>query len=149
MPGFDFRSLFTEDPERPLVSGPGATSDWRIKPKSLLDEDADPGFPAFQQAWKQGAGLGNLFGPAPFKLQGTVAPSGGDNTRPDVAKVQTLLGRAGYLDLGQDGPSGYPNPNTDKAIRDFQKDDGLQVDGVLIPLPRRVLAKPSLTENCV
>ena len=133
MPGFDFRSLFTEDPERQLVSGPGATSDWRIKPKSLLDEDADPRFPAFQQAWKQGAGLGDLFGPDPFKLQGTVAPSGGDNTRPDVAKVQTLLGRAGYLDLGQDGPSGYPNPNTDKATRDFQKDNGLQVDGVLKP----------------
>ncbi|NFV81885.1 peptidoglycan-binding domain-containing protein [Magnetospirillum aberrantis] len=54
-------------------------------------------------------------------------------TRADVAKVQTLLGKAGYLDLGQDGPSGYANPNTDKAIRDFQKENGLQVDGVLKP----------------
>lgn len=133
MPGFSFQSLFNEDPERQLVSGPGATSEWRIKPRSLMDEDADPRFPAFQQAWKQGAGVGDLFGPEPFKLQGTVSPSGGDNTRADVAKVQTLLGKAGYLDLGQDGPSGYANPNTDKAIRDFQQDNGLQVDGVLKP----------------
>lgn len=133
MPGFSFQSLFNEDPERKLVSGPGATSEWRIKSRSLMDEDADPRFPAFQQAWKQGAGIGDLFGPEPFKLQGTVSPSGGDNTRADVAKVQTLLGKAGYLDLGQDGPGGYANPNTDKAIRDFQKDNGLQVDGVLKP----------------
>jgi peptidoglycan hydrolase-like protein with peptidoglycan-binding domain len=133
MPGFSFQSLFNEDPERQLVSGPGATSEWRIKPRSLMDEDADPRFPAFQQAWKQGVGVGDLFGPEPFKLQGTVSPSGGDNTRADVAKVQTLLGKAGYLDLGQDGPSGYANPNTDKAIRDFQKENGLQVDGVLKP----------------
>ncbi|HLO74840.1 MAG TPA: peptidoglycan-binding domain-containing protein [Magnetospirillum sp.] len=133
MPGFSFQSLFNEDPERQLVSGPGAASEWRIKPRSLMDEDADPRFPAFQQAWKKGAGIGDLFGPEPFKLQGTVSPSGGDNTRADVAKVQTLLGKAGYLDLGQDGPSGYANPNTDKAIRDFQKDNGLQVDGVLKP----------------
>jgi transposase-like protein len=34
------------------------------------------------------------------------------------------------------GPSGYANPNTDKAIRDFQKDNGLQVDGVLIRVPK-------------
>lgn len=133
MPGFSFQSLFNEDPERQLVSGPGATSEWRIKPRSLMDEDADPRFPAFQQAWKQGVGVGDLFGPEPFKLQGTVSPSGGDNTRADVAKVQTLLGKTGYLDLGQDGPSGYASPNTDKAIRDFQKDNGLQVDGVLKP----------------
>lgn len=45
--------------------------------------------------------------------------------------MQTLLGKTGYLDLGSDGPSGCANPNTDKAIRDFQKDNGLQVDGVL------------------
>lgn len=133
MPGFSFQSLFNEDPERQLVSGPGATSEWRIKPRSMMDEDTDPRFPAFQQAWKQGADVGDLFGPEPFKLQGTVSPSGGDNTRADVAKVQTLLGKTGYLDLGQDGPSGYANPNTDKAIRDFQKDNGLQVDGVLKP----------------
>lgn len=133
MPGFDFQSLFTENPERQLVSGPGATSEWRIKPRSLMDDDSDPRFPAFQQAWQQGAGLGDLFGQEPFKLQGTVAPSGGDNTRADVAKVQTLLGKTGHLDLGSDGPSGYANPNTDKAIRDFQKDNGLEVDGVLKP----------------
>ncbi|HTH16126.1 MAG TPA: BPSL0067 family protein [Magnetospirillum sp.] len=133
MPGFDFRSLFTEAPERQWASGPGASGDWRVKQKSLLEEDADPRFPAFQDAWKQGAGLTDLFGPQPFRLQGTVAPSGGDNTRADVAKVQTLLGKAGYLDLGQDGPSGYANPGTDKAIRDFQQDNGLEVDGVLKP----------------
>lgn len=28
MRGFDFQSLFTENPERQLVSGPGATSEY-------------------------------------------------------------------------------------------------------------------------
>jgi hypothetical protein len=133
MPPFPFQSLFTDPPQRRQVSGPGASADWRIKPTSLLDDDADPRFPAFQQAWQQGADLGELFGPSPFALHGIVAPSGGDNTRPDVAKVQTLLGKVGYLDLGQDGPSGYANPATDTAIRKFQKDKGLAVDGVLKP----------------
>lgn len=133
MTRFPFQSLFTDRPERRWVSGPGASGDWRIKPTSLLDDDADPRFPAFQQAWQQGAGLGELFGPTPFDLHGVVAPSGGDNTRPDVAKVQTLLGKAGYLDLGRDGPSGYANPATDTAIRKFQRDKGLAVDGILKP----------------
>ncbi|MBI2239251.1 MAG: hypothetical protein HYU59_00450 [Magnetospirillum gryphiswaldense] len=98
MTRFPFQSLFTDRPERRWVSGPGASGDWRIKPTSLLDDDADPRFPAFQQAWQQGAGLGELFGPTLFDLHGVVAPSGGDNTRPDVAKVQTLLGRSDYQD---------------------------------------------------
>lgn len=106
-----FQSLFIDPPKRRWVSGPGASGDWRIKPTSLLDDDADPRFPAFQQAWQQGAGLGELFGPNTFDLHGIVAPSGGDNTRPDVAKVQTLLGKAGYLDLGQDGPSPAAPPS--------------------------------------
>lgn len=55
MPGFSFQSLFNEDPERQLVSGPGATSEWRIKPRSLMDEDADPRFPAFPLFSRRGS----------------------------------------------------------------------------------------------
>lgn len=133
MPSFDFRSLFTTRPERQLASGPGASAEWRIKPTSFAEDDQDPRFPAFQQAWKQGAGLNDLFGPDPFELHGTVAPSGGDNHRPDVAKVQTLLGKAGYVDIRDGGPNGYASDMLDSAIRDFQKDQGLKVDGVLKP----------------
>ncbi|MCA1909205.1 MAG: hypothetical protein LDL39_12670 [Magnetospirillum sp.] len=50
MTRFPFQSPFTDRPERRWVSGPGASGDWRIKPTSLLDDDADPRFPAFQQA---------------------------------------------------------------------------------------------------
>lgn len=107
MAPFSFQSLFTDPPQRRQVSGPGASGDWRIKPTSLLDDDADPRFPAFQQAWQQGADLGELFGPSPFELHGIVAPSGGDNTRPDVAKVQTLLGKVGYLGTA---PAATPIP---------------------------------------
>lgn len=133
MPGFDFQSLFTDQPQRQPSGSPGAEPEWRIKPTSFAEDDADPRFPAFQQAWKQGAGLNDLFGPDPFKLQGTVAPSGGDNTRPDVAKVQTLLGKAGYVGIRDGGPNGYPSDMLDGAIRRFQQDKGLKVDGVLKP----------------
>lgn len=133
MPRFDFQSLFTDPPQRQPSGGPGAEPEWRIKPTSFAEDDADPRFPAFQQAWKQGAGLNGLFGPDPFQLHGTVAPSGGDNTRPDVAKVQTLLGKAGYVGIRDGGPNGYPSDMLDGAIRRFQQDKGLKVDGVLKP----------------
>lgn len=133
MPRFDFQSLFTDPPQRQPSGGLGAEPEWRIKPTSFAEDDADPRFPAFQQAWKQGAGLNDLFGPDPFQLHGTVAPSGGDNTRPDVAKIQTLLGKAGYVGIRDGGPNGYPSDMLDGAIRRFQQDKGLKVDGVLKP----------------
>jgi hypothetical protein len=86
--------------------------------------------PAFQKAWKDGALVEDLRSP----VHGTVGRSGADNFRPDVAKVETFLGDVGYYKpLTGDGPSGWHNGNLDSAIRSFQKDKGLEVDGFLKP----------------
>lgn len=56
----------------------------------------------------------------------------GKNTRPDVAKVETMLGHAGTLDLKQTkGPTGYWGERTREATRAFQKQNGLKVDGLI------------------
>lgn len=130
-----FQSLFTEEPEKQWVSGLGYEGgSWRIKPTSFLDDDADQRFPAFQKAWRDGATNDQMFGNEPFKLQGSVGGSGVDNHRPDVAKVESFLTDTGYYKpLTEDGPSGYHNAELDKAIRGFQQDNGLAVDGVLKP----------------
>ncbi|MBI2239385.1 MAG: peptidoglycan-binding protein [Magnetospirillum gryphiswaldense] len=117
------RPFFTMPPRRP-TSPLGA---------GMSDED-EPAIPAFQQAWKQGATFEDMFGPSPFTLHGSVGRTGADNHRPDVAKVETFLGDAGYYKpLTNDGPSGWHNANLDSAIRSFQKDKGLEVDGLLKP----------------
>jgi len=117
------RPFFTNLPKRqssPLGAG-------------MSDED-EPAIPVFQQAWKRGATFDDLFGPSPFTLHGSVGRSGADNHRPDVAKVETFLGDAGYYKpLTNDGPSGWHSTNLDSAIRSFQKDHGLAVDGFLKP----------------
>lgn len=130
-----FQSLFTDEPQKQWVSGLGYEGgSWRIKPTSFLEDDADQRFPAFQKAWRDGATNDQMFGNEPFKLQGSVGGSGVDNHRPDVAKVESFLTDAGYYKpLTEDGPSGYHNGNLDKAIRSFQQDNGLAVDGVLKP----------------
>jgi peptidoglycan hydrolase-like protein with peptidoglycan-binding domain len=117
------RSFFDTPPKRatsPLGAG-------------LSDQD-EPAIPAFQKAWKEGATFDDLFGPQPFGLHGSIGRSGADNHRPDVAKVETFLGDAGYYKpLTKDGPSGWHSTNLDSAIRSFQKDNGLEVDGILKP----------------
>lgn len=51
-----------------------------------------------------------------------------------MAKVETLLDRAKSLDLGKtDGPTGYAGERLFDGIRDFQKRNGLKVDGRLNP----------------
>jgi peptidoglycan hydrolase-like protein with peptidoglycan-binding domain len=130
-----FQSLFTNEPDKEFVPGPGYDGgSWRIKTSTLMEDHADDRFPAFQKAWRDGADNGQLFGDDPFKLQGSVGRSGADNHRPDVAKAETFLGQAGYYQpMTEDGPSGYHNTNLDTAIRDFQRDNGLEVDGMLKP----------------
>ncbi|MBF0324957.1 MAG: peptidoglycan-binding protein [Alphaproteobacteria bacterium] len=113
---FEFQSLF---------SGPG---------RRPAAEDDDQRFPAFQAAWRQGTDATTLFGPKPFELKGSVGTSGADNFRPDVAKVETFLNRTGhYQPLTEDGPGGYHSDSLDGAIKGFQKENGLQVDGLLKP----------------
>jgi len=68
-----------------------------------------------------------------FDLSGPVGMEG-TNDRRDVAKVEGLLGKTGHLDLSKtDGATGYFDARTDQATRQFQKDHGLKVDGLLNP----------------
>lgn len=56
------------------------------------------------------------------------------NQRSDVIKIESLLGRAGLFDVERlDGPLGYANEQLDKPIRDFQRKNGLAIDGYLRP----------------
>ena len=58
----------------------------------------------------------------------------GRNDRTDVAVAETLLHENGVLDTNQTkGPTGYFGMRADQAIRKFQKDQGLKVDGLMLP----------------
>lgn len=71
----------------------------------------------------------------PFLLSGPVG-RGGANDRADVIKAQTLLANAGYLDLPAPGvPTGWPGSDLASGITRLQKDNGLEADGVMLPLP--------------
>lgn len=57
-----------------------------------------------------------------------------ENDRRDVALVEILLGANGYLDPSDtQGPTGYYGQRLDQAVRRFQKDNNLQVDGEVGP----------------
>lgn len=69
----------------------------------------------------------------PAALSGSVGQSGQNNRR-DVAKVETMLGEAGALDLKQtDGPTGYWGTRTAEATKKVQADNGLKVDAEINP----------------
>lgn len=71
-----------------------------------------------------------------FSFGGSVGHNG-DNGRDDVIKAQTLLADAGYLDLPAPGiPTGWPGDGLTRAITSLQKDNGLQADGLLLPMPQ-------------
>lgn len=94
---------------------------------------AEPVFDTFREAWKAGAGLFNLFGEEPVKIKEPVGPDA-PNRRPDVAKVETFLDRAGHLDLAKtEGPTGYYGSGVAQGIRGFQKDNALAIDGLINP----------------
>jgi peptidoglycan hydrolase-like protein with peptidoglycan-binding domain len=69
----------------------------------------------------------------PFSLSKSIG-EGGNNSRADVAKIETLLGLAGAMDLkSTDGPTGFAGQRLLDGIRIFQKQNGLSVDGRLNP----------------
>lgn len=79
-------------------------------------------------------------GEAPMEV---VIASEPPSPRRDPAKltdrdVQRALRAAGYYTGSIDGKIG---PMTDKAIRKFQKDHGLKVDGILGPRTKRALVR--------
>ncbi|MBF0325633.1 MAG: hypothetical protein HQL42_11260 [Alphaproteobacteria bacterium] len=64
------------------------------------------------------------------------APVGPDqpNRRQDVIKVETILGNTGHHDLAAtSGPLGWWGSRQDKAVRTWQGENGLKVDGLLKP----------------
>lgn len=69
----------------------------------------------------------------PTNLSNSVGESG-QNNRQDVAKVETMLGQAGALDLKQtDGPTGYWGVRTAEATKKVQAENGLTVDAEIKP----------------
>jgi hypothetical protein len=79
--------------------------------------------------WRNGASMAGLFGDRSFDLQANVG-AGQPNRRADVFRLQSLLHREGYLDAAAtDGPTGYWGGRDDAALRRFQMDNGLGVDG--------------------
>ena len=58
----------------------------------------------------------------------------GKNNAVDIRKVETLLGRMGHLDLNKtDGATGYFGARLEDAVKSYQKDNGLKVDGSINP----------------
>jgi len=69
----------------------------------------------------------------PFAIGDSVGMAG-RNRRRDVARIESLLGRAGALDLAHtDGVTGYAGLRLDDAIRRFQRRHRLKVDGQINP----------------
>jgi peptidoglycan hydrolase-like protein with peptidoglycan-binding domain len=82
-----------------------------------------------------------------FSFGGSVGRNG-DNGRDDVIKAQTLLADAGYLDLPAPGiPTGWPGDGLTRAITSLQKDNGLEADGLLLPMPQGRVAENGVGET--
>ncbi|MBF0327481.1 MAG: hypothetical protein HQL42_20875 [Alphaproteobacteria bacterium] len=85
---------------------------------------------------KQGFGFGRS--PSPFdddffSLGAPVGP-GQPNRREDVIKVETILGNTGHHDLAKtDGPLGWWGERHETAVKAWQGENGLKVDGLLKP----------------
>lgn len=70
----------------------------------------------------------------PFSLSGSVGRNG-ENDRADVIKAQLLLAKANALDLPEPGvPTGWAGEGLHRAIGRFQRDNGLESDGLLLPM---------------
>jgi len=69
----------------------------------------------------------------PFRIRDSVGMEG-LNARRDVAKMESLLGRTGDLNLDEtDGVTGFVGLRMDEAIRRFQKRNRLRIDGQINP----------------
>ena len=80
--------------------------------------------------WRQGSYPPPVPG---FDIAGGVG-RGTRNARADVARLETLLHRAGHYDVNSTGgPTGYFGPPQEDAIRAYQKTRGLTVDGLVLP----------------
>jgi|GEM_PF-5999398 len=135
-----FAALFAPMPRQTNPAGGGFVRD--PLGRDGYDDDPRPSFDeaelggqleAARRLWRRDASLDDLFGGSTFELASPVGP--GKRNRPgDVFKVQTLLHREGYMDAGKtDGPSGFWGLYDHEAVKRFQRDHGLTVDGYLDP----------------
>lgn len=86
-----------------------------------------------RRAIESGQPMHAAFGSSPYELDTSVGRRG-DNDRIDVAKIETLLGKSGYLDLdATEGPTGYYGARVEDALKRFQRDGGLKIDGLARP----------------
>ncbi|PJI37498.1 peptidoglycan-binding domain-containing protein [Ferrovibrio sp.] len=93
----------------------------------------NPDWETVRGRWMGGASLNDIFGDTLFRLNRPVG-TGRANQRGDVFKLQALLHREGMLDAeSTGGPTGYWGNRDDAAMRDYQKDGGLTVDGWAAP----------------
>ena len=103
----------------------------RLRP-DWPDEEPDPDAVVDELRWRWRRG--SFPPPVPgFDIAGGVG-RGTRNARADVARLETLLHRAGHYDVsGTGGPTGYFGPPQEDAIRAYQKARGLTVDGLALP----------------
>lgn len=82
-----------------------------------------------------------------FSFAGSVGRNG-ENDRSDVIKAQTLLADAGYLNLPAPGiPTGWAGEGLTRAITSLQKDNGLEADGLMLPMTRGRVAANGVGET--
>lgn len=81
----------------------------------------------------EGIFTGRLAEDGLFDLQAGVG-AGQTNGHADVSKLQALLHLEGYLDAAvTNGPTGLWSGRDDYALRKFQKENGLVIDGIVLP----------------
>lgn len=87
-------------------------------------------------------GMREAWAAEPARMAGQAANTGltkpvgwtASNDRTDVARVELLLGNLGYQNLAPaGGPTGYFGTPQQSAIKAFQRDQGLEVDGLVLP----------------
>lgn len=93
----------------------------------------DPDWEQARADWMNGAPLSRIVGADPFLLQESVGRDQ-PNRRPDVFRLQALLHRESHLDATTTGgPTGYWGGRDDTALRAFQKENRLAIDGWAAP----------------
>jgi len=78
------------------------------------------------------------------------APVGPDqpNRRQDVIKVETILGNTGHHDLARtDGPLGYWGERQEMAVKTWQGENDLKIDGLLKPNGPTIASLRKTTEE--
>jgi len=124
LPQFSFDHLFGQNP----IAEPEVGAD----PFGRIGA-GNPDWESARGRWMDGGSLRDLFGEGMFRLNDTVG-TGRSNQRGDAFKLQALLHREGALDAkATGGPTGYWGNRDDAALRSYQNDNGLTVDGWVAP----------------